>query len=150
MKRRLFAHERELRSWRSLTLTTHRVIHLEMWHGFECSTSILLPHLQWTRIARSHRPNLLILAGLLVLLSMLAFGQGSKELGGILLVVAGVVGLVYLSTRRASLVLASGDGRVELLVAPSEQDRQQARDFLDAIEDAAGRVGPLGQISVSV
>jgi hypothetical protein len=150
MKRRLFAHERELRSWRSLTLTTHRVIHLEMWHGFECSTSILLPHLQWTRIARSHQPTLLILVGLLVLLCAFAIGEGSKEVGGVLLVVAGVVGLVYLSTRRASLVLASGDGRIDLPVEPSEQGRQHARDFLDAIEDAAGRTGPLGQISVSV
>jgi hypothetical protein len=149
MKRRLFAHERELQSWRSLTLTTHRVIHLEMLHGFECSTSILLPHLHWTRLARSHRPLLLVFAGLLVLLCMLALGQGSKEAAGFLFLMAGVVGLLYLGSRRASLVLASGEGRIELPVDASDRARQQARDFLDAIEDAAGRASPLGQISVS-
>lgn len=150
MKRRLFAHERELQSWRSLTLTTHRVIHLEAWHGFEGSTSILLPHIQWTRIARSHRPSLLILAGFLVLLCMLAMRGGADEVGGILFLGAAVAGLAYLGSRRASLVLASGDGRIELPVDSSDDGRRRAREFVDAVEDAAGRAGSLGQISVSM
>ena len=149
MKRRLFAHERELQSWRSLTLTTHRVIHLEMWPGFDGSTSIPLQHIQWTRVARSHQPLLVVLAALLVALCMLALAQGAKEIGGLLLVVACVRGIAYLSTRRAKLVVASGGGRIELPVEPSERGRQQARDFLDAIEDAAGRAGSLAQISAA-
>jgi len=149
MKRRLFAHERELQSWRSLTLTTHRIIHLEAWHGFEGSTSILLPHLQWTRIARSHQPLYLVLAGLLALGCVYALGQGSEAVGGSLFAVAAVLALLYLGSRRASLVLASGDGRIELPIGTDAVARQQARDFLDAIEDAAGRSGPLGQISVA-
>jgi len=149
MKRRLFAHERELQSWRSLTLTTHRVIYLDARHGLEGTTSIPLPHIQWTRIARSHQPRLVLLAGLLALACLLAFGRGAEDVAGILFVLAGVAGLAYLSTRRAVLVLASGGGRIELLVDPSEHGRQQARDFLDAIEDVAGRSGPLAEISLA-
>lgn len=149
MKRRLFAHERELRSWRSLTLTTHRIIHLESWLGFEGSTSILLSHLQWTRIARSSRPLYLVIAGLLVLLGVYARGGRVEELAVFSFVAAAVMGLLYLGTRRGVLVVASGDGRIELPIDPSEQGRQQARDFLDTIEDAAGRHSTLGQLSVS-
>lgn len=149
MKRRLFAHERELQSWRSLTLTTQRVIHRAARQGFESSTSIPLQHIQWTRIARTHQPRLIVLAGLLAALGMYAFGEGSKEIGMILLVVAGMVALVYLGTRHAVLELASGGGRIELVIDSSEQARQQARDFLDAIEDAAGRTLPLVQGSVT-
>lgn len=149
MKRRLFAHERELRSWRSLTLTTHRIIHLESWLGFEGSTSILLSHLQWTRIARSSRPLYLVIAGALVLMGIYARGARQEEVAVAAFVAAAVMGLVYLGTRRGMLVLAAGDGRIELPVGPSEQGRQQARDFLDSVEDAAGRHGTLGQLSVS-
>ena len=108
MKRRLFAHERELQSWRSLTLTTHRVIHFDARHGLDGSTSIPLPHIQWTRIARSHQPRLVILAGLLAVACLLALWQGAGDMGGILLALAGAAGVAYLSTRRAVLVLASG------------------------------------------
>ena len=148
MKRRLFAHERELQSWRSLTLTTHRVIHFDARHGLDGSTSIPLPHIQWTRIARSHQPRLVILAGLLAVACLLALWQGAGDMGGILLALAGAAGVAYLSTRRAVLVLASGGGRIELLVDPSEEGRRQARDFLDTIEDVAGRSGPLAEISL--
>jgi hypothetical protein len=149
MKRRLFAHERELRSWRSLTLTTHRVIHLESWPGFEGSTSILLSHLQWTRIARSSRPLYVVIAGLLVLFGVYARGARAEEVAVFSFVAAVVMGLAYLATRRGVLVLASGDGRVTLPIDSSAQGRQQARDFLDTIEDAAARHGALGQLSAS-
>lgn len=149
MKRRLFAHERELQSWRSITLTTHRIIHLDAWHGFEGSTSILLSHLQWTSIARSHRPILLVVAGLLGALCMYAFGQGDRGVGGISFAAAAGSALVYLASRRATLVLAAGSGRIELPVDPSTQGRQQARDFVDAIEDAAGRASSLGALDLA-
>lgn len=138
MKRRLFASERELHSWRSLTLTSHRVIHLDVRHGLACSTSIPLAHVQWTRIARSHRPALLSAAGLLGLLSMLALESGDTRLALLLLVVGAVLALAYLGSRHATLRLASGGGHIELPVGASEQARLQARDFLDAVEAAAG------------
>lgn len=149
MKRRLFAHERELQSWRSLTLTTQRVIHRAVRHGFESSTSIPLQHVQWTRIARSHQPSLIILAGLLAALCIYALGEGSKEAGAILLVLAGVLAIAYLRTRHVVLELASGGGRIELVIDADEPSRQQARDFVDAVEDAAGRSLPLLQGSVT-
>ncbi len=149
MKRRLFAHERELQSWRSLTLTTQRVIHRAERHGFDSSTSIPLQHVQWTRIARSHQPRLLIFAGLLAALCMYAFGEGNREVGALLFVVAGVITLVYLGTRHAVLELASGGGRIEMVIDAGDQARHQARDFLDAIEDAAGRTIPVVHGSVT-
>jgi hypothetical protein len=138
MKRRLFVHERELQSWRSLTLTSHRVIHLDVRHGFACSTSIPLAHVQWTRLTRSHRPVLLVLAAILGSSCLFALAQDAKEIGALFCLIAIVTGIAYLSTRQAIFMLASGGGRIELPIGANEKVRQQARDFLDAIEQAAG------------
>lgn len=140
MKRRLFVHEREIQSWRSLTLTSHRVIHLDVRHGFECSTSIPLAHVQWTRIERSHRPVLLTASAVFGVLCLLATRQGAQDVALLLFLVGVVAALGYLSTRQAVLLLASGGGRIELPIAANDKARQQARDFLDAIEEAAGQV----------
>lgn len=139
MKRRLFSHERELQSWHSMTLTTHRVIHLESQQGFDGSTSIPLEHLQWTRIDRSHRPIYLIATGLLTILGMFTLGNGAKdlELGLLSLLAAIFMAVAYIATRKATLSLASGGGKIELSINAGDANRQQARDFLDAIEDAA-------------
>lgn len=139
MKRRLFVHERELQSWRSLTLTSHRVIHLDARQGFECSTSIPLVHVQWTRIERSHRPVLLLLAALLGALCLLAYRERAQDVAAVFFLVGVVLALGYLSTRQAVLLLASGGGRIELPIDPNDKARQQARDFLDAVEEAAGQ-----------
>lgn len=136
MKRRLFSHEQELHSWSGLTLTTHRIIHHVSQHGFDASTSMLLEHVQWTRISRIHRPLLSILG-----IGMIALGaislMFSKGVAPILFVVGLVILLIYHSTRRTALVVASGGGRIELAFQPSERSRQFARDVLDAVESAA-------------
>lgn len=138
MKRRLFAHEREIQSWRSLTLTSHRVIRLDARQGFESSASIPLAHVQWTRIEHSHRPILLTLAALCGFLGVLAFDQDQSQVG-VFSLIAGVVLLaMYLSSRRVLLEVSSGGGRIELPMTANRDVQQQARNFLDAVEEAAG------------
>lgn len=146
MKRKLFVHEQEVHSWRSMTLTTHRIIHLEARHGFDGSTSIPLEHLQWTRIARSHRPTYAIVAGTFAAFGLYLSGQGTKEVAYVALALALVMLLMYLGTRQAMLILASGGGRIELPIGSGTNTRQKARDFLDAIEHTASVAGRHRQV----
>lgn len=138
MKRRLFSDEEELQSWSGLTLTTHRIIHHVAQHGFDASTSMLLEHVQWTRVSRVHQPLLPILSGGMIVLGGLSLAF-SKGLAPILFIVGVVILLIYQATRRAALIVAAGGGRIEFAFQPSERSRQLARDFLDVVESAASR-----------
>ncbi len=140
MKRRLFGHESELQSLGSLTLTTHRVIHQQSQNGVESSTSILLQHVQYTRVARSHRPLWLVMSGGMLALGLLSTATGAKPLFPGFLVAAVVFALIYAVTRRAVLSVASGGGRIELGVDPGRASRERVRDFLDAIDGVAALV----------
>lgn len=138
MKRRLFADEKELQSWSGLTLTTHRVIHYVSQHGLDASTSMLLEHVQWTRISRVHHPLLSILGGGVIVLGVMSLVLSDRA-APVLLILGLVILLIYLVTRRTTLIVASGEGRIELPFQPSEHSRQHARDFLDVVESAAGQ-----------
>jgi len=139
MKRRLFGHEREIQSWRSITLTTHRVIHFDAERGFESSTSILLPHLQATKIARSHEPKYAVLAAGLGLLGLYFIAAHESAGALIALLLAFVLAAIYFGSRRAMLSLAAGSVSIEIPIPASAPMRQQARAFIDTVEDAAGR-----------
>lgn len=141
MKRRLFTDEHELQSWSSLTLTTHRIIQHISQHGFDASTSILLDHVQWTRISRVHKPLLPIVGGGLLVLGAIASFEERGSAAPVLFVAAIVVLVIYQATRRATMTVASGSGRIELALQPTEHSRQLARDFLDAVESAASLAG---------
>lgn len=137
MKRRLFPNEREIQSWKSLTLTTHRIIHLATTTGLAASTSIPLAHIQCTKMARSDKPGWLGAAGLAAFFAMGA-GLADNSNGGIgLALISLVCALVYLATRRLALVIASAGGAITTSLDPRERASQTTRDFLDAVDHAA-------------
>ena len=138
MKRHLYAGEHELQSWGSLTLTTNRIIQYLSFHGFDASTSLMLEHVEWTRLSRRHKPWLLIVGGCLVGLGVLALVSSANA--GALPLAAGLVFLLfYLATRRLVLVVAAGEGRIALTLKGTDRVRQLALDYLDVIEGAAQR-----------
>ena len=141
MKRRLFAHERELQSWRSLSLTSHRVIHLDARNGRARSTSIPLVHVQWTQVTRIHSPLLLALIVFSGILGFVALLNDAMLPTIATILAALVLGVAYMRTRRVLVALASGGGRIELVIAAGKDVQQQARDFLDAVEAAVGHPG---------
>lgn len=139
MKRRLFANERELRSLGNLTLTTHRVIVHARHRRGEASTSLLLDHVQWTRLASGSQPELTVVAIALGLLGAMLLVQGSYVLGSTLSSLALFMGLLNVTWRRTTMVIGSGNGRIKAWIDGDPDRCRQARSFLDAIERAAAR-----------
>lgn len=149
MKRRLFPGEREIRSIGSLTLTNHRVILYAKGCNLEDSTSLLLDHVQWTRLVSAPRlwsPKIVAIMAGLALLVVAGLAYAAVYSGTLwpvalcLCILAVIVGLCH-GPWYASLVVGSGSGRIRFRVGPGLWSRRQARDFLDDVERAAGLTG---------
>lgn len=136
MQRRLFSGEQEVTSWKTLTVTTHRVIFLAAAGSEQSSTSLMLMKVEWTRIARTHQPLLLLLA-LLFLVFGLLFSQFSINALIVLFGSAVVTLLAYLASRKVALQIGAGAGRIEVVLDGSQALRNSARDFLDIVDSVA-------------
>lgn len=143
--RTILPGETELQRWSLLTLTTHRVV-FSSDGSSATSTSILLRSLEWTRLGRSHQPVLLVIAVLLLVGSLAILAGGAREpaiatgplLGAIILFA------LYFSGRKTTLVLAAGDGRIEVMLGGDVKSRDAARAFVNAVEHAALRAQTQG------
>ncbi len=136
MQRRLFSGEQEIQSWKTLTVTTHRVILWASVGGEQSSTSLMLMKIEWTRIARTHQPLLLLLA-LLFLVGGLLFSQFAMNALIVLFGAAIITMLAYLGSRKIALQIGAGDGRIEVVLGSAQALRDSARDFLDIVDSAA-------------
>ncbi len=136
MQRRLFSGEQEIQSWKTLTVTTHRVIFWASVGGEQSSTSLMLMKIEWTRIARTHQPLLLLLA-LLFLVGGLLFSQFSMNALIVLFGASIITMLAYLGSRKIALQIGAGDGRIEVVLGSAQALRDAARDFLDIVDSVA-------------
>lgn len=136
--------ETELQRWSLLSLTTHRVV-FSSDGSSATSTSILLRSLEWTRLGRSHQPVLLVIAVLLLVgsLAILASAREPAVATGPLLG-AVVLFALYFGGRKTTLVLAAGDGRIEVMLGGDVKSRDAARAFVNAVEHAALRAQTQG------
>ncbi|HRI08791.1 MAG TPA: hypothetical protein PKW35_13300 [Nannocystaceae bacterium] len=143
--RTILPGETELQRWSLLTLTTHRVV-FSSDGSSATSTSILLRSLEWTRLGRSHQPLLLVIAVLLLVGSLAILAGGGREpaiatgplLGGLLLLA------LYFGGRKTTLILAAGEGRIEVVLGGDAKSGDAARAFVNAVEHAALRAQTQG------
>jgi len=137
MERTILPGETELQRSNQLLLTSHR-LSLNVNGSSSWSTSILLRDLEWSRIGRSHRPLLAVLAGFAGIVALVALTE--EPAYSLLPMIAAVILLVsYYGSRRTTMLFAAGDGRIEIMLAGDAKSRENARIFANAVEHAALR-----------
>lgn len=139
--RTLLPGELELQRWGGLVLTTHRLMLISV--GSTSSVaSLLLRDVEWTRIGRTHQPILLVMVILAALAGLLLWSS-SAELAMACGVAALIAALIYISGRRATMIFAAGEGRIEIALKGDKKSWEGAGIFANAVEHAALRASPL-------
>ncbi len=141
VKRRLSSDEQELRSLGNLTLTTRRVIAYARRGRAEASTSLLLDHVQWTRLASEGHPTRATVALVLGALAIATLLGESLALGGVSSAAFVLAGL-HAARRHTTVTIGAGHGRIKAWLDGDLDRRRQARSFLDAVDRAARAKAP--------
>ena len=117
-----------------LILTTHRVRYNVKEIGQEMLSSIMLEELTICQLTSTSKPLLLILAGIVFILGLAMNNSRNNEsaIGG--LVIALVLVIAYVGTRRGIIALRAAGGAIEAPTAGMSMDI--AKQFIDAVEAA--------------
>lgn len=125
-ERQFFPNEHELCRWKSVILTTHRVLSDDA--AAQTSRSILLHRVSGTEVVKRDQPILILLA---VLASVGGVVTKKPELGFIL---AAVLTAIYFGTREVALVISGDDRKISRTISGSGADQRDALVFADRVD----------------